>query len=423
MINRQSITALKSAAFRNHFMRPLYDSYCFSRIPGTIEYLLTGSSPRHLPLDVVAGKTGANKVLLLFIDSFGWIFFEKYKHRYPFLERFLKKGTVSKLTSQFPSTTAAHVTAIHTGLETGESGIYEWTYWEPKIKKVINPLLFSVADGSKGKGTLNALGVQPRDIFPTRTLYQHLKTQGVTSHIFQYNGYTPSEYSDVVFDGAIVHPYPSFIRGLVELGNTIRAQGKKQYFFYYYDAIDSAGHAGGPGSQVHEAEIHNTFTMLEDILYRLVARVPGLTILLTADHGVARVDPTTCVYLDQLPSYAKRLEPYLEKDQNGTVIAPIGSPRDMFLKVPHQQVNKVIAYLQKELEGKADVVATDELIHQGFFGNASKEFTEKVGSIVTLPYNGESVWWYGSGGMFRLVYKGHHGGLSPEEMQIPFLYL
>ena len=50
--------------------------------------------------------------VFLFIDAFGWKFFEKYKNRYPFLQRFIDNGVVSKITAQFPSTTAAEVTTI-----------------------------------------------------------------------------------------------------------------------------------------------------------------------------------------------------------------------------------------------------------------------------------------------------------------------
>ncbi|MCR4326597.1 MAG: alkaline phosphatase family protein [Candidatus Roizmanbacteria bacterium] len=422
MMNRRSITAVAQATYHDQFMRPLYDSYCFSNIPGTIERLLTGNSNRALPLDTLGKKTASNKVLLLFIDSFGWEFFEKHKHTYPFLSRFIKQGTVSKLTSQFPSTTAAHVTNIHTGLTSGESGIYEWTYWEPKIKQLINPLLFSVANGTKGRGTLNALGVRPQDLFPRETIYQRLKQQGVTSHIHQYNMYTPSEYSDVVFDGAIVHPYSSFARGLTELAENITSTKGKQYFFYYYDFIDGAAHLGGPHSPFQIAEIHNTFTMLEDLLYQQIKNVKDLTILLTADHGMASVDPATCIYIDQLPTYKKHVEPYLEK-HNGKPIAPIGSPRDMFLRVPQQHIARVIEHLAPLLAGKAEVIETEQLIKQGFFGPASQAFTEKVGSVTLLPYNNHAVWWYGETGTFRLVYRGHHGGLTPQEMQIPFLVL
>ena len=43
----------------------------------------------------------------------------------------LTGGSVTRLTSQFPSTTAAHVTALYTGVPAGQHGVFEWQYWPP----------------------------------------------------------------------------------------------------------------------------------------------------------------------------------------------------------------------------------------------------------------------------------------------------
>jgi len=146
MIDPESLAAVESARFSNQFMRPIYDSYGFAQIPQTIRYCLTDSDQKGVPFgerDDLYQKYDA--VVLVFADAFGWRFFEHFHQRSPFLRRAVEQGLVSKLTSQFPSTTAAHVTTIHTGLPVGESGVYEWYYYEPLLDRVIAPLLFSFA--------------------------------------------------------------------------------------------------------------------------------------------------------------------------------------------------------------------------------------------------------------------------------------
>ena len=69
-------------------------------------------------------------VVLFLIDGFGWRFFEKFQEM-PFFQQTARTGTVTKLTSQFPSTTAAQLTTIHTGMPVGEHGIFEWYYFDP----------------------------------------------------------------------------------------------------------------------------------------------------------------------------------------------------------------------------------------------------------------------------------------------------
>ena len=66
----------------------------------------------------------------------------------------------------------------------------------------------------------------------------------------------------------------------------------------------------------------------------------------------------------------------------------------------------------------------DALIEQGYFGTTavSDQFRARVGNLVVLPYAGESVYWLGDG-RFKQKYYGNHGGLTPQEMEIPFLLL
>ena len=79
------------------FVKPRYDAGGFAGIPSRI--LEAFSSEEY------------DAVVLLLVDGFGWRFFERFQDE-PFLKRIARHGTIEKLTSQFPSTTAAHLTLI-----------------------------------------------------------------------------------------------------------------------------------------------------------------------------------------------------------------------------------------------------------------------------------------------------------------------
>ena len=167
MLNTTSLNAVSSSTFSQQSVKPLYDSYCFSNIPQTIEFLLTGEGQSALPLDVFGDlPTRYDRVILFFVDAFGWRFFERYAEKYEFLKIILKHGVVSKMTSQFPSTTAVHATCIHTGLDVGQSGIYEWQYYEPLVDDIILPLLFSYAR-NKNRDTLKRAPFPSEQYFPS----------------------------------------------------------------------------------------------------------------------------------------------------------------------------------------------------------------------------------------------------------------
>ncbi|GCE17639.1 alkaline phosphatase family protein [Dictyobacter kobayashii] len=174
MLNSASIKLVNSSRFAQRFIRPRYDSYCFSNLPATIQFLLTGNGQSALPLDVFGDlPTQYDTVVLFFIDAFGWRFFEKYADKYELLKTFMAEGVVSKMTSQFPSTTAAHVTCIHTGLNVGQSGVYEWNYYEPLVNDIISPLTFSFAGEKFTRDTIKNSGIAPQ-LFPAPDLLPDL---------------------------------------------------------------------------------------------------------------------------------------------------------------------------------------------------------------------------------------------------------
>lgn len=423
MLNSSSLNAVNGSKFSQRFVKPLYHSYCFANIPQTIEFLLTGEGHITLPLDALGNlPTRYDRVILFFIDAFGWRFFERYAGKYEFLQTILKHGVVSKMTSQFPSTTAAHVTCIHTGLNVAQSGVYEWNYYEPLVDEIITPLLFAYG-GDKERDTLKRARIPAEVYFPRHTLYQKLQTRGVASHIFQSDAYTPSTFSDVVYKGATVVPYKRLSEALTHMSELIVSDKvPAAYYFLYFDKIDAVCHTYGPNSDQFEKTVDHFLRMIDELFHKkLAGKVENTLLVMTADHGQVKVDPGKTFYLNR---GAVGIEQYLQTNQKGRLVVPAGSARDMFLHVKQGQIDEAIAFLQKCLHGKAEVYHTQELVAQNFFGSEhpSNEFLARVGNVVILPYQNETVWWY-EGGRFEMHFLGHHGGLTPEEVEIPLLLL
>ena len=420
MFNEESLAVVSASQFNPYFTRPIYDSYAFARIPDTIRSLLTGQDgagalpPRtlaHLPRRY-------NKVILILIDAFGWRFLQRFVDDYPFLRRIASEGVISKLTSQFPSTTAAHVTTIHTGLPVGESGVYEWFFYEPTLDAMIAPLMFSFA-GDRARNTLQRAGVHPRTLYPRRTFYQSLKDAGVRSYVFQNRLYTPSPYSDAVFDGAQTIPYQTVSEALTNLTDLVIREEALAYFFLYFDGIDALAHSYGPDSPQMAAEVDTFVTALERLLHNaLEGHVTDTLLLITADHGQVEVNPETTIYLNQtMPA----LEGYLKTNRKGQLLVPAGSARDMFLHIRPEYLDDAFYSLTRHLDGRAEVHRVADLIREGFFGGViSETFRGRVADLVILPYRHEAVWWYEKG-RFEQGFHGHHGGLTPDEMETVLL--
>lgn len=353
-------------------------------------------------------------VVLFLVDGFGWRFFERFQDA-PFLKRMATQGRVEKLISQFPSTTAAHLTTIHTGLTVGQSGVHEWIYYEPLVDAVIAPLLFTYA-GMWERDLLKPTGIQPELFYPRGMFYPELKKMGVESFVFGIREYTPSTYSNAVMKGAELRSFKTFSEALINLKLLLENKTQPTYVYLYLDKIDTLAHDYGPTAPQTEAEIETYLLMMEHYFERVFKGKKRILFLMTADHGQTEISPQTTIYLNTNPRFAG-IERFLKMNLKGQLLVPAGSPRDMFLYVKDDLLEEAQSFLSLRLEGKAEVIKTEYLIENGYFGpEVSSRLRERVGNLVILPYRYESVWWYEKGKHEQRFY-GHHGGLTPEEME------
>lgn len=400
-----------------------YGPYNFANIPGTIISALTPETPEHmLPDDALSGLSNKyDRVVVFLLDAFGWEFFEELRKQSDFLRCLCDTGNVMKLATQFPSATACNVTTLNTGLSVAEHGVYEWFYYEPRVGEIIAPLLYSFGKSVHERDTLKSLAsLKPGDIYPGKTLYKTLLEYGVHSYTYQDHNYAISPYSDVVFEGAQRYAFITPPDGLANIASDVINEPSRAYFYYYFDKIDSISHAYGAGSKELKAEATAFLSALENVFWKEVRdKVDHTLFILTADHGQATINPDNCIYLNlDFPEFEK----YMQRSKSGKPLAPAGSCRDMFLYVRHEYVDEALGFLREKLDGTAAVVKTKDLIEAGYFRQKqiSEAFAGRLGNLVILPFDGKSVWWYEKG-VFEIKFLGHHGGLTKQEMEIPFL--
>lgn len=400
---------------------PRYDTGGFAHLPRLLTAAFAGSGSALLD---GAGLSGPfDNVVFLFVDAFGWRFFEQFADDYPFLRR-LAAGHVARQSSQFPSTTAAHLTTLGSGQEVGQHGVFEWQYYEPQLDAMIVPLLYSFA-GDDAPETLRAAGIEPERLLPRMAFFSSLAAYGVKAHTLLPETYAHSTYSRALADNADSYPYKTMPEALVNLRHLLLhppSPATPRIFFLYIDTVDAICHRYGPGSPHLAAEVDTLFNQFERILWPgLEGRCGKTLMLLSADHGQIEVDPATTIYLNRSPHFA-RLQPLLARNRRGQTLTPGGSARDVFLYTRPGLADEAASVLAQIVAGRADVRKTADLVAAGCFGPApvSPRLSERLSELVILPHPGESVWWYEKD-RFEQKFYGHHGGFTPQEMEIPLL--
>jgi Type I phosphodiesterase / nucleotide pyrophosphatase len=407
-LDAASLAAVDGARRACGGVRPLAEGYTFAALPATIERLLLGRGDDGLPRAALGDAPDrVERVVLVLLDAFGWRFFARHADDHPLLRRFLADGTVAKLTSQFPSTTTAHVTTLHTGRPVAEHGLYEWNIYDPTLDALVTPLLFSFA-GDGVRDTLRRAGVDPRRLYPTETHYRRLRGAGVRSIAFHPSSFAPSTYDSVLLDGAEPRPYDTLDAGVADLAHAVGERPGPTYAYLYVDTVDAVGHRHGPSSDAFVAE---TVRCLDAIEAAVAALPAGTLLLLAADHGQVDVDPARARFVNEL---WPRIRSYLRRDGQGRPLAPAGSARDLFLHTAPGAHAHMVRRLRELVGDVAEVHATADLISEGVFAPPGPRLRERLGDVCVLPAAGETVWWR-ERGRFDMRFRGHHGGLTADE--------
>ncbi len=423
MLNSASLAAVAASQFGPRFRRPLPESYSFAGLPNLLRYVLTSEGSLGLPDDVLAGLPRQyDRVALLFLDAFGWAQVERFRDRSPLLQRFEAEGVVSKLSSQFPSTTTAHITTLTFGMPVGQHGLYEWFLYEPALDRMIIPLWYCYAEEAPPA----TLPLDPRLIAPGPTVYQQWAEIGVRSAVAQKRELMGSGAGRFTL-AHVAHPLPfsTLADGLDQLASVIEADGGPLYSYLYHADIDKASHDFGPDSPEAAAQVELALAQIEERLVRRLAHSGhGRTLLLiVADHGQITVDPDRTLYVNELIPALERL---IRRGAEGRALAPAGSSRDLFLHLQPGEIEEAAGLLKAHpaLEGRAEVWTTHELAEAGLFGETSEAFWRRVGDLCVLPYEGQMIWWRDRANPNNPQgFRGHHGGLSAHEMEIPLLAL
>lgn len=408
----------------NEFVYPKYDENCISHIPDTVLSLFGIQKQNHnVALDhhflnkVLPNKV--NKIVLIVIDGFGFNQFLHYHKENPFLSNLVGNGEVCLKTSVFPSQTTNALTTLNTGLTPQQHGLFEYFIFLNNIG-VVNALRFERL-GKRRPSSLLEEGFDPNILlYKSQTIHELLAENDVASFTYIHASNTLNICSKLIFRGSQITSSLSAFETVSALKKKLEAnRDKNAYFFVHLDTLDTISHVYGPGSFQYQAELSwLTYLLNKELVEKIDTQTAKETLLLvTADHGAVSVNPAKATYLNYLPNTLLNLKSGPDRKP----IMPTGSPREVFLHIKEHKLQETKERLSQKIRGKAQVLETEKAVECGLFGSGvpNQGVLDRLGNLMILPYGNETVW-FENPGSYKLSYLGQHGGLSSQEMLVPF---
>ena len=420
MTNVEDVLNYLKSKEKNGFLYPQYDGYSLYNIISTIFDLLEIKNIKTpLSINLEKYKNKNNKIVFFLVDGFGFNQYKNLLDRIDFLKTLSIKGFVYPITSGFPSTTSASLTTIATGLTPQQHGLFEWNLYMEELSEIILTLPFSSLGRKTRTNSLLDKGARPELLINKPTIYEALEKEKVQSYVFHHQVVSESVYSIVSTGNAKRISYRYLSDLINSLRKSITAEKGPAFFYVYWSGIDSQGHKFSPNSEEYflEAKIFFDSLQKEFFAHFEKEKVKNTLFLMTSDHGQVSIDSKKTIYLN----LDKKLFEAFNVGKNGEKILPWGSPRDVFLAIKDEKREETISYLKKTYGKYALILKTEDAVKARLFGDGSpnSEFLHRLGNIIVLPFHGNTIWYEHIKGEL-LEYKGHHGGLTEDEMLIPF---
>ena len=363
---------------------PDYGGRCVSSL---VPALMRGGSDE-APAWLPEPARDAAQVVLLVLDGLGWEQLASRSHVAPVLSA----GSGGAITTVAPSTTAAALTSIATGLCPGAHGVVGYRMRVPGYAAaggygVMNVLRWQV-DGRDVRSELKPEEIQPAPTFMGRAV------PVVTRADFATTGFTAAHLG-----GARIVGWRVPTTMLVEVARLLSAG--EPFVYAYYDGIDKVAHEHGL-SEHYEAELAYVDYLIGELVDLLPA---GAVLVVVSDHGQLEVSSSPLV---------------LDREVMRSVELISGEGRFRWLHVHPGAEDDVLAAARELYGGQAWVMSCEEVEQSGMFGGRlSGAHRDRVGDVALVARDDVSFMDPADTGESLLV--GRHGSLTPAEMRVPLL--
>lgn len=401
----------------DEILYPAYDGLSIRNIPHSIGQLLDAPLDNAVLDSRVWGDTNLDdirRVVTFLSDGLGYLYLRELMAEDPELEDTILQLTNGRgfvpLTSIAPSTTAVALPTLWTGATPATHGMIGTSMFLREYSTYTNMLF------NKTIGHLNGSVIPERDLgtfVPTRGFAEHLAEYRIPTHLLMFKAYLGKGLLSAVLHRGVGYSYAhgGFSDVWVRLAEVLQETvGERCYVHIYHSPVDSLSHLYGAKNQYIHYEIKEQMKQLLAVLSSQSVQDGQTLFMVIADHGHANAPDKIDLQGDDAEMIRRQMR--------------FGLTGDMRLGHLHLQNNTtddVIHMVHAQFGDQLAAIETSQAIDAGLFGHDTiySETKHRLGDVVLIPRLGTQVV-DSSVGILDL--ESWHGGLSPEEMLVPFMY-
>lgn len=347
-------------------------------------------------LDVLAPLASApqeGRDLVVLLDGVGADLLTEHRALTPTLRRL--EGSVERIRTVTPSTTASAMVSLHTGLAPLEHGVLGYLGFDPVGRRAVNQLT-------------GAPGLDPHAWMPLTT-----PVEAGTRRAVQV---APAKHARSHLSGVAYRGWEFLAQGRGDRVEAVRTAlhrgGPDALVHLHVDDVDHAGHAHGIDSE----QWRTALAEVDALIGALLRRVPrGTRVHLTADHGMVDTSAAHTVDLAEEPAILSLVEEVT------------GEARALALHaVPGDGAAEELAERMRVLMGERALVLTrEQVLASGLLGPAATAIPAHVrGRIADVLVLARGRWGVDDFSRRPETARsmiGVHGSLTSAEAVVPLL--
>jgi len=396
------------------FIAPSYQDQSILNIPATIckwmDIPRIGEGPLIPEIHAPLGNR-VRRVILILMDALALHRLQNWLKIAPVWQTLLQDGILAPITSVVPSTTSSALTTLWTGCSPATHGIIGYEMWLKQYSMVSNMIQHAPMTFRNDVGGLERAGFSPEEFLPVPTFGPHLRAQGITPFAFNHYTIANSGLSKMFMREVEIVPFETPAAMWVSIRQLLESRpDERLYVWTYWGAVDGLSHFHAPDDERVLAEFSSYSRAFEDFFLNQLS--PHLRqdtlVVLTADHGQMHTPLYPHNVLKNHPELHRhlRLNPTCENRLANLYLRP-------------GREAEVRDYIEHTWPGQFTLITQKEALNAGLFGPGAHhpDLENRLGDLIAVAHEGAYLWWSAKDDFLL----GRHGGLTPEEMIVPFL--